>query len=73
MSENTINVDLKSMSNTEQFWYVIQQKDGTCDVKSFDSKQAKTPEQEQWGSYDSEQAAIAKKIGLIRARKCQPQ
>ncbi len=68
-----IDVNLKSMSNTEQFWYVIQQADGTCQVKNFDSKQAKTPGQEQWGSYNSEQSAIAKKIGLIRAGKCQPQ
>ena len=35
-------------------------------------KQEKTP-LEQWGAYASEQEAIAKRIGLIRAGKCQPQ
>lgn len=60
------------MSTEEQFWYVIKQEDGTCQVKQFE-RQIKTPQPEQWGSYSSEQEAIAKKIGLIRAGKCQPQ
>lgn len=60
------------MNNPEQFWYVVMQEDGTCQIESFGSKQAKTPSQKQWGSYNSEQEAIAKKIGLIRAGKCKP-
>ena len=59
--------------NKQKFWYVIKQADRTCQIVSFTEKQTKTPEQEQWGSYDSEQEAIAKKIGLIRAGKCQPE
>lgn len=61
------------MSTEQEFWYVIKQEDGTCEVMQFPRQQTKTPEQEQWGSYNSEQEAIAKKIGLIRAGKCQPQ
>lgn len=61
------------MSTAQQFWYVIQQEDGTCQVTQFDRQQTKTPEQQQWGSYSSQQEAIAKKIGLIRAGKCQPE
>lgn len=61
------------MGNIRQFWYVIRQKDQTCHIVSFSQEQTKTPEREQWGSYSSEQEAIAKKIGLIRAGKCQPQ
>lgn len=57
----------------QQFWYVIKQPDSTCQVIRFDSKQTETPQQQQWGSYGSEQEAIAKKVGLIRAGKCQPQ
>ena len=60
------------MSETK-FWYVVKQEDGTCQIAGFDREQTKTPKQEQWGSYDSEQEAIAKKIGLIRSGKCQPQ
>lgn len=58
--------------NDTKYWYVIKQQDGTCRVAGFASEQ-KTPKQEQWGSYNSESEAIAKKIGLIRAGKCQPQ
>jgi hypothetical protein len=61
------------MNNTQQFWYVVKQLDGSCQVVGFDTQQAKTPESEQWGAFDSEQEAIAKKIGLIRAGKCKPQ
>ncbi len=57
----------------KQFWYVIKQENGTCAVAVFEKSQTKTPEQEQWGSFTSEQEAIAKKIGLIRAGKCNPQ
>jgi hypothetical protein len=61
------------MSNTKQFWYVVKQQDGSCQIVGFDTQQEKTPKQEQWGAFNSEQEAIAKKIGLIRAGKCQPQ
>ncbi len=61
------------MSTEQEFWYVIKQADGTCEVRQFSRQQTKTPEQEQWGAYKSEQEAIAKKIGLIRAGKCQPE
>ena len=60
------------MENPE-FWYIRKQKDGTCKIEQLDGEPEKTPEQEQWGSYASEQEAIAKRVGLIRAGKCQPQ
>ena len=53
------------------YWYVVKESDGTCRVTS--QVPAETPKQEQWGFYGSEQEAIAKKIGLIRAGKCRPQ
>jgi hypothetical protein len=61
------------MNTEQQFWYIIKQEDGTCQVMQLENEQTKTPQPEQWGSYNSEQEAIAKKIGLIRAGKCQPQ
>ena len=57
-------------------WYVVKQKDGTCQVVESQNEPAKTPEQSeksQWGGFKSEPEAIAKKIGLIRAGKCKPQ
>lgn len=61
------------MDQTKQLWYIVKQQDGTCQVVSFNEQHTKTPEQKQWGSFSSEQEAIAKKIGLIRAGKCQPE
>ncbi|MEL6496663.1 MAG: hypothetical protein AAFQ41_16315 [Cyanobacteria bacterium J06623_7] len=55
-----------------EFWYVIKQPDGACTIEQFASKQAKTPEREQWGAYDRQVEAIAKRVGLIRAKKCRP-
>lgn len=55
-----------------QYWYVIKEADGTCRIAGFSEKQSETP-QEQWGDYSSESEAIAKRVGLIRAGKCQPQ
>jgi len=72
-----VYIDLNKMNDSskpEQFWYIVQQEDRTCKVVSL-TKQ--TPEESseklQWGSYASEQEAIAKKIGLIRAGKCKPE
>ena len=61
--------------NSVRLWYVVKQEDGTCQVVSLEESTAKTPEQSaksQWGGFNSEQDAIAKKIGLIRAGKCKP-
>lgn len=63
------------MSNSE-IWYVVKQENETCRVMSFSSQQKtskQSTEKSQWGSFKSEQEAIAKKIGLIRAGKCKPE
>ena len=55
-------------------WYIVKQEDGTCEVVRL-PQTVETPEQSeksQWGGFASEQEAIAKKIGLIRAGKCKP-
>ena len=52
------------MSTAQQFWYVIKQEDGTCQVRQFERQQTKTPEQEQWGSYNSEQEAIRLRLAF---------
>lgn len=58
--------------DTEKLWYVVKQEDGTCEVVSLATQQTKTPKQEQWGSFNSQSEAIAKRVGLIRAGKCKP-
>ena len=62
--------------NKNLLWYIVKQEDGTCQIVESQNESAKTPEQSkrlQWGGFESEQEAIARKIGLIRAGKCKPQ
>lgn len=64
------------MSSSEA-WYVVKQEQGHCEIvpasevaKTSDSGSATAPEQ--WGPFESEGEAIARRIGLIRAGKCKP-
>lgn len=55
--------------NNQQNWYIVQQQDGTCEIIFA---QEKPPNVNSWGGYETQEKAIAKRIGLIRAGKCQP-
>ncbi len=59
---------------TSQF-YIVKQPPGHCEI--IPSEQVEKKENptllEKWGPYNSQQEAIARRIGLIRAGKCQPQ
>jgi len=60
------------MENTQN-WYIVKQEGGQCEIVSeeiFDPKQA--PNVEHWGPFASQPDAIARRVGLIRAGKCQP-
>ncbi|MEQ8467082.1 hypothetical protein [Coleofasciculus sp. E1-EBD-02] len=58
------------MSDT-QHWYIVKQKNGQCEI--VPSTQVEGEEtSERWGPFASQQDAIARRIGLIRAGKCQP-
>lgn len=57
-----------------QGWYIIKLKEGNCDIVSsqeIDSKES-TNILEQWGPFNSQGEAIARRVGLIRAGKCKP-
>lgn len=64
------------MSDTDT-WYIVKQATGACVIVSAAElatpsvQPTHTPE-EQWGPYVSREAAIARRVGLIRAGKCQP-
>jgi hypothetical protein len=62
--------------NNQQSWYVVLQADGVCAVVSATQMDGEQPEGSQetrkWGPYDSQQAAIAHRVGLIRAGRCKP-
>jgi hypothetical protein len=51
-------------------WYIVKNPDQSCAVTD-DASLAETAAQK-WGPYPTRDEAIAKRIGLIRAGKCQP-
>ena len=60
------------MTNT-QTWYIVKQSEGHCDIISSDRiTEERSAIQERWGPFNSQQEAFARRIGLIRAGKCQP-
>ena len=55
--------------NDKQNWYIVRQEDGTCEIISATKK---PPNVTSWGEFATPEDAIAKRVGLIRAGKCQP-
>lgn len=57
-------------------WYVVRQENGQCAILPASQVESTQDEsssnREQWGPYDSQQEAIARRVGLIRAGKCSP-
>lgn len=55
-----------------QTWYIVKKKDGICQIVELTGIETPT-EENWWGPFPSHSEAIAKRVGLIRAGKCQPQ
>lgn len=66
-------------------WYVVKQPDGHCEIVQGEivedervqgnvdpMNRASETSSEKWGPYPSQSEAIARRVGLIRAGKCQP-
>jgi len=57
-----------------QTWYIVKGNEGQCEI--VPSQQAEDKQAlgvvERWGPFNSQQEAIARRVGLIRAGKCQP-
>ncbi len=52
-------------------WYVVKSESGQCQILTAEAiKQDEV--MEKWGPFVSESDAIARRVGLIRAGKCQP-
>jgi hypothetical protein len=60
--------------DTSQSWYIVKLSVGNCRiVPSSELNGDDKPEIiEQWGPFSSQDEAIARRVGLIRAGKCQP-
>jgi len=59
------------MSNSEA-WYIVKQSSGQCEILPHPPAAEDLGEAEKWGPFASEAEAIARRVGLIRAGKCQP-
>lgn len=58
------------MSETKA-WVIVKTANGTCEIMpSTEAEGLKV--QEKWGPFASQGEAIARRVGLIRAGKCQP-
>jgi hypothetical protein len=58
-------------------WFISKLADGTCEIIKSDRQDSQDPAEidtsvETWGAFASQGEAIAKRVGLIRAGKCQP-
>ena len=62
-----------AMEDTQD-WYIVKEKDGHCEIVSHETLEKKqAPEsQDRWGPFSSQEEAVARRVGLIRAGKCQP-
>jgi hypothetical protein len=61
------------MSESTTTWYIVKIANSTCQVVTQEALATTDPESiERWGPYPSQSEAIAKRVGLIRAGKCQP-
>lgn len=58
--------------NNAQTWYIVKKENGICQIVELASEQKPT-EADWWGPFSSPSEAIAKRVGLIRSGKCQPQ
>lgn len=63
--------------NELQGWYIVKQETGTCAIVPAAAvataiAQSDLASEQHWGPYASREDAIARRVGLIRAGKCQP-
>jgi len=57
-----------------QSWYIVKRSEGQCEILSQDEVEEEEASvfEERWGPFASQQDAIARRVGLIRAGKCKP-
>ena len=57
-----------------QTWHIVKRSNEQCEIVPSDQAEDKqTPDLvERWGPFNSQQEAIARRVGLIRAGKCKP-
>ena len=67
-----LNEERVAVENSEN-WYIVKQASEQCQILSEAELAALNgQESEKWGPFKTKSQAIAKRVGLIRAGKCQP-
>ncbi|NJL87707.1 MAG: hypothetical protein HC886_19745 [Leptolyngbyaceae cyanobacterium SM1_1_3] len=57
-----------------QAWYIVKTQDNHCQIVTDKQLSAIAGSGSQhWGPFDSQSEAIARRVGLIRSGKCQPE
>ena len=62
------------MANS-QSWYIVKCNQGKCEIlpnEQVEGEKEGSDIVDKWGPFDSQNEAIARRVGLIRAGKCQP-
>jgi len=60
--------------NNPQTWYIVKRQAGHCEIipSTQTAEEKDSAIQERWGPFTSQDEALARRVGLIRAGKCQP-
>lgn len=59
--------------NESQTWYIVKRNNEQCEIVQSQDAEKQTPDViQRWGPFETQQEAIASRVGLIRAGKCQP-
>jgi hypothetical protein len=66
------NLEDTQKQPTLEKWFICKRNTGICEIVNSNSKAELTDAIETWGAFNSQGEAIAKRVGLIRAGKCQP-
>ncbi len=69
---SAVNSNQAKMNST-QTWYIVKHSAGHCEIiTGNETQENQLLIQERWGPFPSQAEAIARRVGLIRAGKCQP-
>ncbi|MEL4895787.1 hypothetical protein [Crocosphaera sp. Alani8] len=53
-------------------WYIVKTEKEQCEIVQLEPNQL-AKDRDYWGPFPSKEEAIARRVGLIRSGKCQPQ
>lgn len=60
------------MTKSEESWYIVKQTTHCQILLATELDALNDSDIEKWGPFETKNQAIAKRVGLIRAGKCQP-